>query len=1465
MSFAALVRDIPAGGRVNVKGGVTQGHVEKSTENITVEKYKPSVGKGSEYAAKIKAEADKAYFESITSLSHEVKRIDVTEGENSASQLFQPEELTSIGTLPNLRELNREEFTQVYQRYTFSPPEPSEQLQSIHKERDKILSMIELNQVCIIKGPTGCGKSTQIPQFILDSHVERGSHCNIIVTQPRRIAAIAIAQHICEERNWEVGGIVGYQVGLDKTVSEDTRLLYCTTGVLLEKLISAKHMNDYTHVLLDEVHEREEDMDFTLLIVKRLLRLNSPNVKVVLMSATMDVSRFAKYFEVILRNERQLAPFYEIKRESKFTVQVNYLDALRNLGEFPRSNRDEPNISKELYGLIPLMIQAFNRIDEVDYEKKRSNDQKGAVLIFLPGLYQIETLFDLLDLEDRKNPEVFSLWLCPLHSSITKEEQDKVRQYAPQGKRKIILSTNIAESSITIPDVKYVIDFCLTKHLVADPITGFTSLQLAWASHTNCIQREGRAGRVQDGRVYRLVDKDFYLFSMPKESVPEMQRCPLDIIVLKSKRLEENICPLHLIACVMDPPDLSNYEKTILKLKEIGALLTTCKGMNTDKDGDLTFFGKVMSSLPLDIHITKLILLGHIFDVLDEAIIMGSAMSVRNLFSEPFRMRLEAYNNKLLWADASESDSIAYLNAYVVWRNLTGIGKFNRSKASEDAWARKYMLQIKHLREVAKQEEDIKKRLKSFNIGSVRSASVKGLWMPTEKPIILKIVLAGAFYPHYFSRSVQNPSAETDAVRTLSGQSPFNSVYLQNMPHPAPLYLDQVKDCLRMNGVSDIMQLYSDDSRKVIVQFKQVDFPKEETVGDKRLHLDIPGEIVMPVYRAVKLRQLNIPIVINTYSASQVREELRKLSLRSRTSMLTVASTPEHKSPIKLTQQIIEIEITHVENAGHFYGHILPRDDRLINIHRLMNEKNRLRQVTGEVLEDLIYAAPYKDGDDEFMYYRAKVKRKFSTTDKEFVTVVFIDYGNTLDLLASELREMDSEKAQEELEKCPPYALHCTLAEVCPSIWSNQMGQWSDAANDYVTRIILNKSWHAEVYSCICEVASIYLFLRDNSKPSDSAPCTLNKVLVQKGYARNKEEDYFSKLNHVKRVEVQQSEQYNMESNAGCEDGIVKNLEKDLMSLPTTSGLSRVTLKGPNSPLEMKLYSMTRCSSQKEVKVEWNSVNSVLLDADPTDPHERLLVAGSVTQSVDGRRLTLNHTTALPNQNGLAALICLIFAPTIELRTDESLSQYTGALCGLGKLSNGQPLYKENDMEIIFDVEFTNEDILNVNKLRYWLNERFCNDDTEDMPDSHIIEAQNHIKEFIISLLQTRSQCHSIRVYHTPQPHIWGKLKPDHVFHPLPEANNADLSKFIYKLHEGVDINPMNGRTEIERLIRLLEKLEETLKSGLKPRQIYCDLCDAHFDYCPQLQLHMNTTYHQRLVKWLQSRANVLGLTFKKG
>lgn len=149
--------------------------------------------------------------------------------------------------------------------------------------------MVEANQVTVIQGATGCGKTTQVPQFILDSCVERGVHCNIIITQPRRIAAITVAKRVSEERNWPVGTLVGYHIGLNSKTSSDTRLTFCTTGVLLQKFINKKHMNDYTHVILDEVHERNQDMDFALVIVRKLLHTNSCGVKVSLTYCSVAV------------------------------------------------------------------------------------------------------------------------------------------------------------------------------------------------------------------------------------------------------------------------------------------------------------------------------------------------------------------------------------------------------------------------------------------------------------------------------------------------------------------------------------------------------------------------------------------------------------------------------------------------------------------------------------------------------------------------------------------------------------------------------------------------------------------------------------------------------------------------------------------------------------------------------------------------------------------------------------------------------------------------------------------------------------------------------------------------------------------------------------------------------------------------------------------------------------------------
>lgn len=208
------------------------------------------------------------------------------------------------------------------------------------------------------------------------------------------------------------------------------------------------------------------------------------------------------------------------------------------------------------------------------------------------------------------------------HSLMSPVAQEEVFKPPPPKYRKVILTTNISESSITVPDVSYVIDFCLVKVMHTDTSTNFQSLRLEWASKVNCRQRAGRVGRLRSGRVYRMVTKAFYIEEMKEFGVPEMLRSPLENCVLKAKELDLG-SPSEILALAMSPPNLSDIQNTVLMLKEIGALYTTVDGVYENLDGDLTFWGTIMSRLPIDVRLSRLIILGYMFNCLDEAIIMG--------------------------------------------------------------------------------------------------------------------------------------------------------------------------------------------------------------------------------------------------------------------------------------------------------------------------------------------------------------------------------------------------------------------------------------------------------------------------------------------------------------------------------------------------------------------------------------------------------------------------------------------------------------------------------------------------------------------------------------------------------------------------------------------------------------------------------------------------------------------------
>lgn len=280
----------------------------------------------------------------------------------------------------------------LYDRYAFNPTPFNPNL-PIYEFRDEILKQIRDSPVVVIQGDTGCGKSTQVPQFILDESFKNGDFCNIIVTQPRRIAAITLSEQVSKERGYQNNTLVGYQIALDRKVNEDTRVTFCTTGILLEKLIGSKRMDMYTHIILDEIHERDEEMEFLLIAIKRFMLENPFQTKIILMSATIDTQQFAEYFQLPAPNGRKLhVPTVFLTTQRQFSIKTYYLDGLKWL-ETPQAfvNYEKPGIEKQMYKVACSIITKFS--------KPEYTVNGFCFLVFLPGIHEIAEMHRTLEAE----------------------------------------------------------------------------------------------------------------------------------------------------------------------------------------------------------------------------------------------------------------------------------------------------------------------------------------------------------------------------------------------------------------------------------------------------------------------------------------------------------------------------------------------------------------------------------------------------------------------------------------------------------------------------------------------------------------------------------------------------------------------------------------------------------------------------------------------------------------------------------------------------------------------------------------------------------------------------------------------------------------------------------------------------------------------------------------------------------
>ncbi|GAB2283641.1 hypothetical protein Dimus_018144 [Dionaea muscipula] len=594
----------------------------------------------------------------------------------------------------------------------------------IAKLKNEILHLLEETNVLVVCGETGSGKTTQVPQFILDDMIDagHGGDCNIICTQPRRIAAISVAERVADERCEPSpgvdGSLVGYQVRLDSARNDKTKLLFCTTGILLRRIACDKDLLGVTHVIVDEVHERSLLGDFLLMVLRKLLEKQSacgtPILKVILMSATVDSSLFSRYFGEcpIITAEGRTHPVSTYYLEDIYQ-KINYhlmsdspaylsrpsgQETLRGPINNHRGKKnlvlsswgDESILSDDCTNpyYIPSVYQSYHeqtqnnlkRLNEdvIDYDLLEDlvchideSCSEGAILVFLPGVSEISALQNRLAASYRFGGES-SEWLLSLHSSVAAVDQKKVFLKPPENLRKVIISTNIAETSLTIDDVIYVIDSGKHKESRYDPQKKLSSMVEDWISQANAKQRRGRAGRVKPGICFCLYTRHRFERLMHPFQVPEMLRMPLVELCLQVKLLSLG-CVKSFLLEALEPPKEEAVDSAISLLHEVGAV---------DKYEELTPLGHHLATLPVDLLLGKMLIYGAIFGCLSPILSVSAILSHKSPFMYPKNERESIEKLKLAVLTAkldgssdtndidSQSDHIVMMVAYKKWKKI---------------------------------------------------------------------------------------------------------------------------------------------------------------------------------------------------------------------------------------------------------------------------------------------------------------------------------------------------------------------------------------------------------------------------------------------------------------------------------------------------------------------------------------------------------------------------------------------------------------------------------------------------------------------------------------------------------------------------------------------------------------------------------------------------------------------------
>lgn len=580
-------------------------------------------------------------------------------------------------SLPGTKDKPEEKVTEAQiKRMTI---EETQKSLPVYKFRDDLIQAIKDHQVLIVEGETGSGKTTQIPQYLYQAgFTDEGK--KIGCTQPRRVAAMSVAARVAEEMSVKLGNEVGYSIRFEDCTSERTIIKYMTDGTLHREFLSEPDLQTYSVMIIDEAHERTLHTDILFGLVKDIARFR-PDLKLLISSATLDAEKFSSFFDD--------APIFRIPGR-RFPVDIYYTKA-------PEADYIDACV------VSILQIHATQPL--------------GDILVFLTGQEEIETCQEILqDRVRRLGSRIKELLILPVYSNLPSDMQAKIFEPTPPNARKVVLATNIAETSLTIDNIIYVIDPGFCKQNNFNSRTGMESLIVVPVSKASANQRAGRAGRVAAGKCFRLYTAWAYKHELEDDTVPEIQRMNLGNVVLMLKALGINDL-VHFD--FLDPPP---HETLVLALEQLYALGAL------NHHGELTKLGRRMAEFPLDPMMGKMLLASEKYKCSEEIVSIAAMLSVNGaIFYRP--------KDKLVHADTARKnfflpggDHLVLCNVYKQWADTD----------FSTQWCYENYIQYRSM----KRARDVREQL----IGLMQRVEMDLVSNPTDTIAIRKSITAGYFY-----------------------------------------------------------------------------------------------------------------------------------------------------------------------------------------------------------------------------------------------------------------------------------------------------------------------------------------------------------------------------------------------------------------------------------------------------------------------------------------------------------------------------------------------------------------------------------------------------------------------------------------------------------------------------------------------------------------------------------------------